>query len=143
MAYWERNTLILGLASMLGGAFYFGIVTYLSLSAGAIIMPNIWIWLGYIILQVAMSMGGILLVGRNHLPEVKDLHGGEDERDRIIRNRSEAMNGHLAAAFVFACLALWFWHQSPALLFHSIVAAMILGEVGRCLFQFYSYNRAY
>ncbi len=142
MSYWQRNTIVLLCGSLFGASFYFGIVIWQSVAAGAIVAPKLWVWLSYFILQVGLSTFGVLVLNRKQVRDIKDLDRGEDERDRIIRNRSEAMNGHIASACVILCLALWFWHQNTAILFHSIVAAMLIGEIGRGLHQFFSYDRA-
>lgn len=142
MSYWERNTLILLAGSMIGATFYFGFVIVQSLTVGAVIMPKWWVWIGYIAFQFAISVGGTLFLSRNLLPDVKDLPRGQDEPDRLIKSRAETWQGHITAAAIFAALALWFVHQNPALLFHSIVAGLLLGEIGRGIIQFTAYNRA-
>ena len=142
MSNWERNTIILLIGSLLGATFYFGIIIWQSIAAGGLVMPVLWVWLGYIIFQLAVSVGGAIFTRPGDAKDRDTVEAKGDERDQIIRVRSEAMQGHIGSAAVIVSLALWFWHQNPALLFHSIVAAMLIGEVGRGVYQLVSYNRA-
>lgn len=142
MSYWERNTLILLAGSGLGAVFYFGFVIAQSIAVGSVVMPKLWVWLGYIMFQFAVSIGGIWLLNRKDLAEVQDLAGGEDERDRMIKKQAEAWQGHIVSALILVGLALWFMHGSAALLFHSMVAALIVSELCRGLIQYATYNRA-
>ncbi len=142
MSVWERNTLILLVGSLLGAGFYFGIVAWQTVTAGSIVLPSLWVWLGYIAFQFVVSVGGTMMGVSGRADDQGIVAAGGDERDRLIRVRSEGMQGHVGSAAVIVCLALWFWHQSPALMFHSIVAALLIGELGRGLYQLYSYNRA-
>lgn len=142
MSFWERNTVVFTIGSVLGAALYFGFVIWQSLQLGAIAMPTWWVYCGYIVFQLFISIVGALLINRGGDQDWKDLPAKGDERDQTLRVRSEAINGHVASMLVIGCLLLWFWHQSPALLFHSIVAAMLVGEICRGLYQLFAYNRA-
>ncbi|MEM1036434.1 MAG: hypothetical protein AAGI14_06700 [Pseudomonadota bacterium] len=142
MSYWERNTLILLAGSVFGAVFYFGFVIAQSVAAGAVVMPQLWVWLGYIVFQFAVSVGGVWLLNRKGLAEVRDLVGGEDERDLVIKKQAEARQGHIMSALILFGLAFWFIHGSAALLFHSMVAALVVSELCRGLIQYASYSRA-
>lgn len=143
MAFWERNTLILALGSILGGAFYFGFVVWQSLANGVLAEPVWWVWIGYIALQFGVSLIGIK-VGTGKLvdEDLKALPKLEDERDTLIRSHAESWQGHAMAALIFLCMALWFLHGSPAIFFHSLVAALVSSELVRAVVQFRGYNRA-
>lgn len=145
MSLWEKNTYLLGLGSVIGGMAYFGLVALQSLQLGALAPPSLVVWLSYITIQIALSSGAVWLVSRHETRRdatLLRLSGLEDERDRIIRERSEASFGHFAGAFVMAAMALWFVHENTVLLFHSLVAAMLLAELLRCGYQLVQYNRA-
>lgn len=142
MSFWERNTVVLTLGSILGGVFYFGIVLWQSLVAGAIAPPVWWVYVGYFLFQLTVSVAGAWLINHRQNQDWKDVPAKGDERDQTIRLRSEAINGHVASGLVIGCLVLWFLHQNVALLFHSIVAAMIISELVRGVYQMFSYNRA-
>lgn len=143
MAFWERNTIIIGLGSLIGGGVYFGIVFWQSLSIGVLAAPSLPIWLGYIVVQFAVSTLGVLLTAKpSQIQEIKLVPGGTDERDKIIRSKAETAQGHLLSGFIFVALAAWFAHGNIAIFFHSIVAALLMSELGRCGVQWYNYNRA-
>ena len=142
MSYWEKNTLILGLGSLLGGSFYFAFVLWQSLALGALAAPSLYVWLGYIVFQFGISTAGALLMAnRSELADLKTFPGATDERDTLIRTRAEAGQGHVASIFVFISMAAWFVHVSAAILFHSLVAALVLSELFRCGLQLFSYRR--
>lgn len=145
MSFWEKNTYMLGLGSLIGGGLYFGLVAWQSIQLGALAPPSVVTWLTCLAAQMVFSLAAMQFVSRQQKradPDLLTLPGGEDERDQLIRHRSEARFGHFASALIFAAMALWFVHGSIAALFHSLVAAMFLAEILRAAFQLASYNRA-
>lgn len=143
MAFWERNTLILALGSILGGAFYFGFVVWQSLAIGGLAEPVWWVWLGYIGFQFLVSMLGMRIWSGKLIDEdLKALPNLQDERDTLIRSNAESWQGHAMSALIFLCMALWFSHGNPAIFFHSLVAALVSSELVRAVVQFRGYNRA-
>ncbi|MEO1661059.1 MAG: hypothetical protein AAFR51_08730 [Pseudomonadota bacterium] len=143
MAFWERNTIILAIGTLIGGLFYFSIVLWQSLMAGSLVAPSLWVWLGYIVLQFCVSMLG-MWPGARRLkadPDATVAPAG-DERDRLIRMKSEAVQGHVMSGFIFLAMAAWFLHANVAILFHSLVAALIVSELARAAWQLFNYNRA-
>ena len=143
MPFWERNTIVLAVGTLVGGLFYFSIVTWQSLAAGSLVAPSLVIWLGYIVLQICVSMLGMWPSARKLKADPENTTPADgDERDRLIRMKSEGMQAHTMSALIFACMAAWFLHSSAALLFHSLVAALIVGELARAGWQLFNYNRA-
>lgn len=143
MSFWERNTFILAVGTLVGGTFYFSIVTWQSLAAGSLVAPSLAVWLGYIVLQFCVSMLGVWPGARKLKADPENTTPADgDERDRLIRMKSEGVQGHAMSALIFLCMAAWFFHSSTALLFHSLVAALILSELARAGWQVFNYNRA-
>ncbi|MEL6666236.1 MAG: hypothetical protein AAFQ24_08875 [Pseudomonadota bacterium] len=143
MSFWEMNTLVLALGSIVGGFFYFSIITWQSLAAGSLVAPSLAVWLGYIAIQLCVSMLGIWPGARKLKNDPENTAPADgDERDRLIRMKSEGLQGHTMSALIFVCMAAWFLHSSAALLFHSLVAALILSELARAGWQLFNYNRA-
>lgn len=144
MGFWERSTLIIGIGSLLSGTLYFAIVLWQSVALGGLAPPSLVVWLGCLALQFTASTLGVLLINKTSLLEdAKALPGGTDERDKIIRTKSEASQGHIMSALIFICMAAWFAHGSAAIFFHSLVAALTISELARCGIQVFNYNRAY
>lgn len=143
MSFWEKNTFILAIGTLLGGAFYFSVVTWQSLAAGSLVAPSLSVWLGYMVLQICVSMLGTLPGARKakNDPEVTTPPQG-DERDRLIRMKSEGFQAHTMSALIFVSMAAWFLHSNPALLFHALVAALVVSELARAGWQIFNYNRA-
>ena len=143
MSFWERNTIILAIGTVIGGGFYFSIVTWQSVAAGSLVAPSLAVWLGYIILQFCVSMLGMLPGARALKADPENtLAASGDERDRLIRMKAEGMQGHAMSALIFVCMAAWFIHASAAILFHSLVAALVISELARAGWQVFNYNRA-
>ncbi|MEP1143957.1 MAG: hypothetical protein ABJH52_09565 [Henriciella sp.] len=143
MSFWEQNTVILGLGSVIGGALYFGIIAWMSVAAGHLVAPNLLVWLGYMVVQIGLSIVGGILNGRRLKEEIASVPKGEDERDRLVRMKAEGMQGHVMSGLIFVSMAAWFIHSDAAILFHSLVAALILSELARAGWQMFNYNRAY
>lgn len=143
MSFWERNTFILAIGTLIGGLFYFSIVTWQSIAAGSLVAPSPAVWLGYMILQFCVSMLGMWPGARRlKADQGNAAPASGDERDRLIRMKAEGVQGHAMSALIFACMAAWFFHSSAALLFHSLVAALIISELARAGWQVFNYNRA-
>jgi len=144
MAFGERNTFALGVASLIAGGFYFFLVWQQSIAAGAVAAPDLRTVISYVILQVVLSVAGI--VALTVFARVRDKDSAvdsEDERDRLVRIKSEAGASHLAAAGVILALGGWFIHENGYLLFHTVIAAIVLSELFRAVLQLFNYNRAY
>lgn len=143
MSFWERNTIVLAVGTLIGGVFYFSIVTWQSVAAGSLVAPSLAVWLGYIFLQFCVSMLGTWPGARRLKTDLENTAPpAGDERDRLIRMKAEGVQGHAMSALIFACMAAWFLHSSAALLFHSLVAALIVSELARAGWQVFNYNRA-
>lgn len=142
MPFWERNTIILGLGSLIGGAYYVSMVLIQSLALGAIAPPSLFTFISYIILQVAISGIGVSIstAQASKGGELAGLPGGMDERDTLVKTKSEAGFGHLLSAVMFLALAAWFFHQNANLLFHSVVVGLVVGELGRAVIQLVNYH---
>ena len=83
------------------------------------------------------------LKGRRKIDDPENMTPADgDERDRLIRMKSEGMQAHTMSALIFACMAAWFLHSSAALLFNSLVVAVIVSELARAGWQVFNYNRA-
>ncbi|MEL6860851.1 MAG: hypothetical protein AAGL11_03365 [Pseudomonadota bacterium] len=144
MAVWEKNSIIFGLGSLIGGLLYFSIVAWQSMVTGALVAPNFGIWISYIVLQLCVSFFGAWLMTKHAKAAGEALPDkGEDERDQLIRMRAEGMQGHIMSGLVFLAMALWFIHGNSAIMFHSLVGALVLSEIARAAWQVFNYNRAY
>ena len=143
MPYWERNTAILGLGSLIGGAYYVAMVLMQSMAIGAVAPPSLFTFNSYFVLQIAISAIGVSVstAQASKGGELAGLPGGMDERDRFVKTKSEAGFGHLLSAVMFLALAAWFLHHNASLLFHSVVVGHVIAELGRAGLQLASYRR--
>lgn len=145
MSFWERNTIILTAASLLGGTCYAVMVILQSMALGAVAPPDPFTIVSYIVLQLFLSVGGIAISasvsGRNR--ELAGIKGGLDERDARVKTRSEAASSHIFAGMSALALFGWFFHHNGALLFHTVLGGLIVGEIGRGLTQLTHYRRGF
>lgn len=143
MAFWERVYWAAVVSILLAGGYYFFEVGGQTLATGSIAAPSLKVFLTYIILQVVLMV--VMIVGLTVLARMLD--SGDpapeqpDERDRMIKTRSEAGASHVTATVIVIALLAYFRHQDGALLFHSALAALMLGELSRCVLQIISYRR--
>ena len=147
MAFWERNFIFIGIATLLTALAYFGIVAWQSYSLGHIAPPSLLLFLASLMAQV---FGSTLIIWLWHMitrskPQNEESlpHEGMDERDRFVKLKSEASSAHFYSLFFFMALLGWFAHENAAILFHSLIAAFFLGDIARSLFQILYYNKAY
>ena len=143
MPYWERNTIILGLGSLIGGTYYVVMVLIQSMAIGAVAPPSLFTFISYLVLQIAISAIGVSVstAQASRRGELAGLPGGMDERDTMVKTKSEAGFGHLLSAVMFLALAAWFVHHNANLLFHSVVVGLVIGELGRAVIQLVNYRR--
>ena len=147
MAFWQRNHVIIAIASVIAGAVYFGVVVQQSLAVSEIIAPQAMLVFGYIIIQVGLSAIGIIAWeylgrGRNEYDDSNLPADGMDERDRRVKTKSDADASQFYYLFTFVALLGWFAHENAFLLFHSFIAVFVIGDLVRCGFQILYYNRA-
>lgn len=143
MSFWERNTVILGFGSLIAGSYYAALVILQSLALGHVAPPDLGTLISYIVLQVAVSVAGIAISATraSRSGDLVGLRGGMDERDQIVKTRSEAGASHVVAAAVVCALIGWFFHHSPNLLFHTVLAGLIVGELARAVMQLLNYRQ--
>lgn len=143
MSFWEKNTIILAIGTLIGGGFYFSMVTWQSLAAGSLVAPSLVVWLGYMVLQICVSMLAMMPRALKLKADPDSTYApAGDERDRLIRMKAEGVQGHAMSALIFVCMVAWFVHSSAAILFHSLVAALVVSELARAGWQVFNYNRA-
>lgn len=141
MPIWERNCYVMTGSVIIAGIYYFSMVLKQSLVLGQIAPPDLPVLISYVVLQICLSVGGI--VGTSVWTRVRGTDAGlrEDERDMLCRHRAEGWAGHVFAAAIGISLIGWFLHQNMNVMFHGLIAGLMLGEITRCMAQVFNYNR--
>ncbi|MEM8615938.1 MAG: hypothetical protein AAGF20_03280 [Pseudomonadota bacterium] len=145
MPPWERNYWVLAISVLLSSSYYFGTVISKSLAAGAVIAPSLKLIIVYVVLQIVLSVGGVvafIILARIRSGE-DGLDEKPDERDLAFQTRAEAGAGHLLSFGVAVALVYFFAHRNGDLLFHTVLAGLVLGEMARCVIQIIAYRRGY
>ncbi len=143
MALWEKTYWVIAVSIVISGGYYFSNVLRASLELGAIVPPNVTLFITYIAIQVILAITGIIAV--TVIDRMRESEDTEepflDERDKIVKTKSEAGAGHVTATIVVIALLAFFHHGDGNLLFHSVLAGLMLGEMARCLMQIISYRQ--
>ncbi|WOR14088.1 hypothetical protein RYZ27_09945 [Hyphomonas sp. FCG-A18] len=145
MSFWERNYIIVGIASFVAGAIYFGWAFSLWVSSGVVPEPRLIMLVVYVLVQFGISVAGILIFAMRSGDLTDDSlpPDGMDERDRLVNLKTEAGAAHIYYILIFSMVVIWFWHGSTAILIHSLIGAFLISDMIRCVLQTFNYNRAY
>jgi TRAP-type C4-dicarboxylate transport system permease large subunit len=89
-----------------------------------------------LVLTCLMTVATIIVAITN----VRDAQAPSDERDVRIAGRAVAFAYPVLLAGVFAALATLFFGANQAMLINAILAAVVLGELTRCIFEIVGYR---
>lgn len=89
-----------------------------------------------LILTCVMTVATILVA----LSKVRDAQAPSDERDVRIAGRAVAFAYPVLLAGVFAALATLFFGAGQAVLINAVLAAIVVGELTRCVIEIVGYR---
>ena len=138
MAYREKLAWVMSIVLILAGSFYGWEVIGHGLAIGEIPPPSLGLAVVYVFLVV---IGSIIGAAGTALLNIGEAEQPADERETIILDKAGHWSGYiLGAAVVFGVLHYWYY-EDGRLLFHSVVAGLMLSQIAEYVFQIVLYRR--
>lgn len=138
MSFQEKSAWVMCIALIVSGAFYAWTVVAIAQVAQVIPPPNgVGIVIGIIII-VAIAIFGHAVAA---LGNPADANASEDERDRLVVWRAGNLSGLLLGVVCMTSLIAFAVWGSGNLLFHMIVAGMVLSQLAEYALTIWYYRR--
>jgi hypothetical protein len=138
MPFREKTAWVMMTLLTLTGAFYAWEVAGHAMSIGWAPPPSIkliFVYVGLVIIGSIVGMTSIAVV------TPKEANAPADERDRIISDKAGNWAGYVLALPALAG-ALVFWViQDGNILFHAVIAGLMLSQIAEYAFQIWLYRR--
>lgn len=138
MTFQEKSAWIMCLALIVSGAFY-GVLVFNSAQAlGAMPPPN-GIGMGIaVVIIVAIAIFGHAVAAIGNLADASE---PEDERDRMVVWRAGNLSGVLLGALCLLSICAYAVIQSGHMMFHLIIAAMVISQLAEYALTIWYYRR--
>ncbi len=138
MTFKEKSAWVMSLALLVSGAFY--MLSVISRIENTFIVPppnGIGIWVGTIII-VAIAIFGHAVAALGNPANADE---PEDERDRVIAQRTGAQSGFILGALSMINLAIYAVLQYGHVFFHGQVMALVISQFTQYMLIIFSYRR--
>ena len=132
MPFREKSAWIMSIALLLGGFVYFRAVASAWSDSGQLASPAIPLILAYTGVLVIIAIAGHIVAAAL---APKDAHGSVDEREQQIFNRAGYYASFVSAAGVAMSLGIYVFSGSGDLLFYTVFASLMLGQIAEYLLQ--------
>jgi len=137
MPFREKSAWIQISALFLGGMFYFRTVLKAWSESGQLVSPEAPLILSYTCILVVIAIVG-------HIGVValapKDADAPVDERERIIFYRAGHYSSYVIVAGALMSLGLFILTKSGDLLFYTVFASLVVGQIVEYVFQILFYR---
>ena len=132
MPFRERSAWIMSAALFLGGLFYFRAVLSAWSESGELVSPGISPILAYTGVLVVLAVVGHIVAAAL---APKDADAPVDERERQIFNRAGHYSSYVIAAGIVMSLGLYVLSSSGDLLFYTVFASLLVGQIVEYVLQ--------
>ena len=138
MAFRERLAWAMSIVLILAGGFYAWEVVGYGLALNAVPPPSIKlaiVYVGFVI--IGAIIGAISVAARN----TEDANAPPDERERIIIDKAGHWSGYILAAGAVMGVLYYWSDQDGHLMFHWVVAGLMLSQIAEYVFQIILFRR--
>ena len=137
MSFREKSAWIMSIALFLGGVVYFSTVVSMWVESGRLVSPAIPLLVTYVLVICVLAILGHI-VAATLTPT--DAHAAVDERERQIFSRAGHTASFVSGAGVAMSLGVYLFSQSGDLLFHTVFASLMLGQLAEYFLQIRLYR---
>ena len=125
MSFQTKSAWVMALVMTGAGLYYLQLVREASVAAGGTAPPATAI--GYVFVVVAASVVAQVVLAVLWRSEAQ---APTDERERLIQQRAGAWSGHILASLAVLSLGHFLLYADGNMLFHSIMASLIVAQIG-------------
>jgi len=138
MAFREKLAWVMTIVLSLAGGFYAWEVIGYGLALNAVPPPSIklaFVYVGFVI--IGSIIGAVSIAAQNN----DDANAPIDERERIIVDRAGNWSGYILAAGAVMGVLYYWSDQDGHLMFHWVVAGLMISQIAEYVFQIIFYRR--
>ncbi len=129
----------MSLSLLLGGVFYFGVVAAMSAEIGQLAQPILTVVTVYTLILIVIAIVGHIAIA---ILAPKDANAPLDERERRIFDRAGHASSYVFGAGVVLSLGLYLFSHSGDVLFYSIFASLMIGQLAEYAIRIFFYRAA-
>ncbi len=137
MPFREKSAWIMSIALLLGGFFYFHSVLSAWSESGRLASPAIPKILAYTGILVAIAIVGHIVAAAL---APKEANASVDEREKQIFVRAGHYSSYVFAAGILSSLGVYVVSGSGDLLFYTVFASLMVGQIVEYVFQILFYR---
>lgn len=137
MSFREKSAWIMCVALLVGGMVYFSTVVSIGFESEQLASPAMPLLVAYILVICVLAVLGHIIAATL---APKDAHNAVDERERQIFSRAGHYASFVSGAGVVMSLGVYLFSQSGDLLFHTVLASLMLGQVADYVLQIRFYR---
>lgn len=137
MPFREKSAWVMSVALLSGGIFYFRAVMSGWSESGQLASPWIPLILTYTACLVVVAAVGHIVIAAL---APKDAYAPVDEREAQIFVRSGHYSSYVFALGVFISLGIYLFSGSGDLLFYTVFASLMVGQIAEYFFQILFYR---
>ena len=137
MSFREKSAWVMATALLLAGIFYFRAVLSAWPESGQLASPGIPLILAYTGFLVVLAIVGHIIAVAS---APKEADGPVDERERQIFNRAGHFSSYVIAAGIVMSLGFYVLSNNGDLLFYTVFASLLVGQIVEYLFQILFYR---
>jgi uncharacterized membrane protein (DUF485 family) len=137
MPFKEKSAWIMAVLLTVLGVAYFYIVAAISSETGELATPMLRLIVVYTICLIILSAVGHTVIG---ILAPKEANAAADERERSIFHRAGHYSSYFIGAGVVMSLGAYLFVRSGDLLFYTVFASLMLGQIMEYVFQIVFYR---
>lgn len=137
MPFREKSAWIMSIALLVGGFLYFGAVVSAWSEFGQLASPAIPRIVAYTVCLVVIAIVGHIVIAAL---APKDANAPVDEREKQIFTRAGYYSSYVFGAGVVTSLGIYVFSNSGDLLFYTVFASLMMGQIAEYFFQILFYR---
>lgn len=137
MPFREKSAWIMSFALLVAGLVYFYVVSVIWSESGQLAQPVLPLVVVYTVCLVVLSVGGHVAIA---IMAPKEANAPPDEREQQIFNRAGHYSSYVIAVGILMSLGLYLFSRDGNLLFYTVFASLMVGQVMEYAMQIVLYR---
>ena len=137
MPFREKSAWIMSATLLVVGLFYFYAVAAVWSESGSLAQPMLPLVIAYTVILIVLSVVGHVAIG---ILAPKDANAPPDERERQIISRSGHYASYAIAIGIVMSLGVYLFSRNGDLLFYTVFASLMIGQILEYVFQIILYR---
>jgi hypothetical protein len=140
MPFKEKSAWIMAVLLTALGAAYYYVVAAISIESGQLATPMFRTIIIYTVCLIIFSVIGHTVIG---ILAPKEANAAADERERSIFHRAGHYSSYFMGAGVVMSLGAYMFLRSGDLLFYTVFASLMVGQIMEFVFQIIFYRTSF